>query len=220
MDVVSTQDLGRGTARWVSGSGEWKRRWPGGVGVTPAFRGHRAGRVLSAGPCRGAWRGRERWGGAGAGARPDGGGPWVELVVGSPGAPCRCEQGCGGVEFANLERGPECHVGNVCLQGEAGGQSGGQGAVTASWAGEGGGWDTVRGGAVLALATLGPTDARRSSARASPPKCPQSSPDSTPQETCGCPGPSPPAERRRPGKTTSFCLQSCQVSVPAPRAQC
>lgn len=141
-------------------------------------------------------------------------------MVGSPGAPCRCEQGCGGVEFADSERGPVCHAGSVCLQGETGGESGGQGAVTASWAGEGGGWDTVRGGAVLALATLGPTDARRSSARASPPKCPQSSPASTPPETCGwVSAPAPPLqlsagvwERRPPSASrVARCLYQLRV---------
>ena len=86
--------------------------WGGG---DPTFWGHRAGRVLSAGPCRGAWRGRGRWGGTGAGARPDAGSLWVELVVGSPGTPGRRKQRRGVVEFADSGRGPECQVGTMCL---------------------------------------------------------------------------------------------------------
>ena len=179
------------------GFGVWRveEEMAGWGGGDPAFRGHRAGRVLSAGPCRGAWRGRGRWGGARAGVRPDAGGLWVELVVGSPGTPGRCEQGHGGVEFADSGCGPECQAGSMCLQGETGGESRGQGAVTTSWAGEGGGWDTVMGGAVPALATLGPADAWRSSGQASPPRCRRSSPDSAPPEPRGwVSAPAPPLQ--------------------------
>ena len=51
------------------------------------------------------------------GTRSDAGGPGVEFVVGSPGAPDRCKQGRGGIEFADSERGPECQAGTCVCRG-------------------------------------------------------------------------------------------------------
>ena len=96
------------------------------------------------------------------------------------------------------------------------------GAMTAFWAGEGGGLDMVRDGGVQAPAVLGPAEAQRNKAQALPSKCPQSGPNSArPNTWAGVHhGPSPPAGCCQLGKMESFGPQSCQVSVPAQFACC
>lgn len=112
-----------------------------------------------------------------------------------------------------------CATRGACVCRETGGESRAGGCDFLGrggwWLGHSEGWR-----AVLALATLGPTDARRSSARASPPKCPSPSPASTPPETCGwVSAPAPPSqlsaggqERRPPSASrVARCLYQLRV---------